>query len=138
MPDENGLDNRVTALEQWRITQEAWKITKERLDEERHAANLLQFKGVRDDLAETKTHLGRQDLAAGKRDEKVDKVLDIVNRVELKLAGEDGAAKAMDKVAANTLADTNAKRQQQANYIAIGSVISGVIIGGLGIFLGCT
>ncbi len=114
------LPARVAALEQWRIMAE-------RLNDERHHANLMQFQLIKDGQLATNQHLSRQDDAAIKLNDKLDKVAGGVDTIAQRLAGIDGGTVALDKAAATKAAEDAAARQQTTNYIAIASVIVGAI-----------
>jgi len=96
-PKDHAMEARLTAVEgfvaetaKWRQRTETWQ---ERIESEqlrRHRENEDRLGRIEGFVQETKEHLNRQDRLAEKSDVKMERALDILSGISMKLAGQDG------------------------------------------------
>jgi hypothetical protein len=130
MPTDDDLHGRVASLETWKQVIDAWKaavdklhatleqadVARRKLDDERHAGNLARFGKIDD-------HLAQQDKAADRRDAVLETVSKTTTAIQLRLAGDDGAAGREDKIKKEEAASEALLASKRNNQIAIGSLI---------------
>ncbi len=123
------MEARLSALEAWKVEQQAWAEKTERQNESRHTDNVSRFLRHAEGIAEIKKQLNVQDAASIKRDKKLDKIDEKTTTILLRIAGDDGEQRALDKQATENLATANLRTASVANRLTALSWIVGPLMG---------